>query len=165
VGLALSLERAGVPTVAVHTDVFARLVNATTLAQGMPTARQAYVPQPLVGRTAAQLKAYVEGVDPVAKRPFMQGVIEGLSTPLNDKDVKGVTFERSTPRLLEPDTEDNLRQLFLSSNWTDFHPIVLPTEERVAAMLRGTSHKPDEVVGWHLPRSAKPGSSPSRRSR
>ena len=26
-------------------------------------------------------------------------------------------------------------------------PIVLPTEERVAAMLKGTSHAPDEVVG------------------
>ena len=25
-------------------------------------------------------------------------------------------------------------------------PIILPTEERVAAMLKGTSRKPDEVV-------------------
>lgn len=30
---------------------------------------------------------------------------------------------------------------------TDFMPIVLPTEERVAEMLKGTSHKPDEMVG------------------
>ena len=119
----------------------------------MPTARQAFVPQPLVGRTATQLRAYVEGTDPVSKRPFMQELIEGLTQPLNDNDVKGVSFERSTPRLLPADTEDNLRQLFIDNNWTDFHPIVLPTEERVAAMLKGTSHKPDEVVGRLAPTS------------
>ena len=146
-GLSLSLERAGVPTVAVHTDVFARLAKATALANGMPTARQAFVPQPLVGRTAAQLRAYVEGVDPVSRRPFMQEVIEGLSRPLDEKDLKGVTFERSTPRLVTPDTEENLQQLFIDNKWTDFLPVTLPTEERVARMLKGTSHKPDEVVG------------------
>lgn len=152
-GLALSLERAGVPTVAVHTDVFARLVKATALAQGMPTARQAYVPQPLVGRTATQLRGYVEGTDPVSKRPFMQEVIEGLTRPLDDRDVKGVSFERSTPRLLEPDTEENLQKLFVQNQWSDFLPVVMPTEERVAAMLKGTSHKPDEVVGRLAPTS------------
>ena len=50
------------------------------------------------------------------------------------------------PRLLKPDTEDNLRRLFKDREWTDFNPIILPTEERVTAMLTGTSHKPDEVV-------------------
>ena len=83
---------------AVHTDPFARLSRATALANGMPTARQAFVPQPLVGRTAPQLRAYVEGMDPVSKRPFMQELLEGLTRPLDDKDLKGSSFERSTPR-------------------------------------------------------------------
>jgi len=135
------------PTVAVHTDKFARLVTATLLANGMPTARQAYVPQPVVGRTAAQLRAYVEGTDPVSRRPFMQEVIEGLCRPLDDKDLKGVSFERSTPRLLAPDSEENLQKLFIDNSWTDFLPVTLPTEERVDRMLKGTSHAPDEVVG------------------
>jgi len=119
----------------------------------MPTQRQAYVPQPLVGRTAEQLKGYIYGTDPVNQRPFMQEIVEGLTKPLNDNDVKGVSFERSTPRLLPADSEDNLRQLFIDNNWTDFHPIVLPTEARVAAMLKGTSHKPDETVGRLSPTS------------
>ena len=51
------------------------------------------------------------------------------------------------PRLLDADTEENLHRLFSESRWTDFAPVVLPTEERVAAMLAGTSHAPDEVVG------------------
>src|ERR1700723_3684917 len=51
--------------------------------------------------------------------------------------------------LIGPDSEDNLQQLFLDNNWTDKLPIVLPTRERVDAMLKGTSRAPDEIVG-HL---------------
>jgi hypothetical protein len=143
----VGLEQDGVPSVAVHTHVFKRLCDATALAMGMPRLRQAYVPQPVVDRSAAHLRAYIEGQDPISKRPFMQGVLEGLTSPLEDADLQGLTFERTTPRLADPDTEDNLRRQFQDNNWTDGLPIVLPTEERVAAMLRGTSHPPDEIVG------------------
>jgi len=142
----MALEEGGVPTVAVHTDVFARLARSVARVNGMPTTRQAFVPQPVVGRSPGDLRGYIEGVDPVNGRPFMQEVIEGLTRPLDD-DLTGVSFDRSTPRLLEPDTEDNLQRIFVESNWTDFLPVVLPTEERVEAMLAGTSHAPDEVVG------------------
>ena len=112
-GFALALEQDGIPTIPVSTHVFARLARATCLAAGMPTLRNAYVPQPVVGRTPSELRAYIEGADPVSKRPFMQEVIEGLTSALADEDLKGATFERTTPRLLEPDTPDNLRQLIL----------------------------------------------------
>ncbi len=143
----MSLEEAGVPTVAVHTNVFARLARSVARVNGMPTTRQAFVPQPVVGRSATELRDYIAGDDPVNGRPFAQELIEGLTSPLGGEDVKGLSFDRSTPRTLEPDTEENLHRLFLESNWTDFLPIVLPTEQRVEAMLAGTSHAPDEVVG------------------
>jgi hypothetical protein len=57
----------------------------------------------------------------------------------------------ATPRLVEPDTEENLQQLFLDNNWTDKLPIVLPTEKRVVQMLAHTSRKPQEVVGRMQP--------------
>src|SRR6201985_2800852 len=60
-------------------------------------------------------------------------------------------FDRTAPRLVEPDTEDNLQQQFLDNKWTDGLPIVLPTEKRVKAMLAGTSRKPDEIVGRMQP--------------
>jgi hypothetical protein len=135
----------------VHTHVFARLARSVARANGMPTTRQAFVPQPVVGRSSDELRAYVDGEDPVNGGPFMQHVIEGLTNPLHDEDLNGVSFDRSAPRLLEPDTEDNLRQLFIEENWTDFLPIVLPTEERVEAMLKGTSRAPDEIVGRMRP--------------
>jgi hypothetical protein len=145
------LEVAGVPTVAVHTHVFARLVRSTARANGMPTLRQTFVPQPIVGRTAAELRAYIEGLDPISKRPFIQEVLTGLTGELTAEDQAGASFERSTPRLLDPGSEDDLRTIFEEQRWTDYLPIVLPTEERVAAMLAGTSRKPDEVVGRMRP--------------
>jgi hypothetical protein len=114
---------------------------------GMPTLRQAYTPHPVVDRSAADLRAYIDGTDPVSGRPFMQEVLEGLTGALDEADIQGLSFERTTPRLLEADTEDNLHRLFDENRWTDCLPIVLPTEERVEAMLKGTSHPSDEIVG------------------
>ena len=61
------------------------------------------MPQPLVGRSVEQLRAYLEGLDPTTGRPFLQEVIEGLTGPLTDGDLKGATFERSTPHEWQPD--------------------------------------------------------------
>ncbi len=133
----------------VHTHTFERLSRAAALANGTPTQRQAFVPQPVVGRTPAELRAYIEGADPISNQPFMQEVIEGLAEPLNDNDLEKLQYERSTPRLVEPDSEENLHQLFIDNHWTDYQPIILPTEARVEAMLAGTSHAPDKTVG-HL---------------
>jgi hypothetical protein len=141
------LEENGVPSIAVHTHVFNRVAKSTARLRGIPTLRQAFVPQPVVGRTPGELRGYIEGADQISGRPFMQEVIEGLTRPLDEADLTGATFERTTPRLLPPDNEENLRKLFVENRWTDFMPIVLPTEERVAAMLNGTSQKPDKVVG------------------
>ena len=145
--MAAALEQDGVPTVAVHTHVFARLARATALANGMPRMRQIFVPQPVVDRTSDQLRGYIEGNDPISGRPFVQEVIEGLTKPLDEKDLQGLSFERTTPRLLELDTAENLHRLFAENYWTDFLPIVLPTEERVERMLKGTKQPPDKVVG------------------
>jgi hypothetical protein len=114
---------------------------------GMPRLRQAYVPQPVVDRSPADLRAYIDGADRISGRPFMQEVLEGLTAPLDEEDLQGVSFDRTTPRLLEPDTEDQLQRLFEQNCWTDFLPVTLPTEARVEAMLAGTTHPADAVVG------------------
>jgi hypothetical protein len=141
----------GVPTVAIHTRPFAPAVRSVLRVNGMPRSRMAFVPQPVMGKTPTQLRAYVDGNDQITGRPFMQEVIEGLTRPLDAEDLRSASFERTTPRLIESDTEENLHDLFLERNWTDKLPIILPTEERVAAMLTHTSHQPDEVVGHMRP--------------
>jgi len=140
-----------VPAIAVHTDIFERATKSVARVNGTPGMRQTYVPQPIMGKTPQQLRAYIDGPDMVTGRPFMQEVIPGLTEPLNDDDLKGMSFERSTPRFCEPDTEENLHRLFMENHWTDYLPIILPTEERVEEMLRHTSHKRDEIVGHMRP--------------
>src|SRR5258706_6060258 len=125
----------GVPTVAMHTAKFDRVVRSVASVNGMPGLRQVFVPQPIMGKSARELRAYVDGQDPITGRQVMQEVVEGLTRPLAGEDAGAVEFDRSTPRLVEPDTEENLHRLFLERHWTDMLPIVLPTDERVAAML------------------------------
>ena len=151
----MALETAGVPTISVHAPIFDGVAKSVARANGMPTLRQAFVPQTIMGRSPAELRAFLERNDPVSNRPLMQEVIGGLTGALTEEDLKGVSFERATPRLLEPDTEEHLRELFIKNRWTDYLPIVLPTEERVAQMLTGTSHPPDEVVGRLRPTSGR----------
>ena len=137
----------GVPTIAMHTDKFDRVVESVAKVNGMPGLRQVFVPQPIMGKTAQQLRAYVDGTDPITGMPVMQEVVEGLTQPIDERHLGAIEFDRSTPRLVAPDTAENLEQLFLDNHWTDGLPIVLPTEERVAAMLAGTKRQPEEVVG------------------
>ena len=139
------------PAVAVHADVFSRLVDSVVRVSGMPRARRAYVPTPVMGKVPHELRSYIEGVDPVHGRPFMAEVVDALTRHVDPADLRGVELDRSTPRLVEPDTEENLRRLFEENRWTDYLPIVLPTEERVEAMLAGTSRDREEIVGSMRP--------------
>jgi hypothetical protein len=114
---------------------------------GMPVRYVAF-PFPIAGQPKSVHKSYIEGKDLLSGKPMMQAITDALTKPLTDEEKKkgmpaGAVVE---PRLLKPGTEDNLQRLFKEKEWTDFNPIILPTEERVAAMLKGTSRKPDEVV-------------------
>ena len=73
-----------VPTVALHTDKFDRVVASVTKMAGLPQAARAFVPQPVMGKTAAELKAYVHGKDPITGRPLMQEIVEALTGALDD---------------------------------------------------------------------------------
>jgi hypothetical protein len=114
---------------------------------GMPIRYVAF-PFPVAGQPRSVHKSYVEGKDLLSGKPMMQAIVDALTRPLTDEEKKtgapsGAVLE---PRLLKPDTETNLRRLFKDREWTDFNPIILPTEAEVAAMLKGTSREPNEVV-------------------
>ena len=130
-------------------------MKASTLQQGIPYLRHAFVPQPVMGRSPEQLRAYVDGPDDITGRPFMGEVIAALTRAPSADETRAHAFDRSTPRFVEPDSEENLHQLFVENRWTDMLPIILPTEERVEAMLKGTSRSPDTVVGHMRPTSTR----------
>lgn len=148
---AITLEtKYGVPTVAVHTEKFDRVVRSVVKMAGLPQAPLVFVPQPVMGKTADQLRAYVEGIDPVRGSPVMQEIVEGLTRPL------APMIDRSAPtppreRVVSAESEEALHALYLQRKWTDCLPIVLPTEARVEAMLAGTRRARDEVIGRMQP--------------
>jgi len=136
-----------VPAVGIIIDALHDLVRDKAVEDGMPALRLAFTPTPVGGKTPVELAAYVAGDDPVSKRPLMPEIVGHLTRPLSDEERKTGQFTRTRKRLIGPDTAENLQQYFDDRFWTDQLPIVLPTEERVAEMLRHTRHRPDEIVG------------------
>ena len=114
---------------------------------GMPI-RYVAVPFPFTGQPRAVDVGYVSGKDMLTGQPLMTAVVNALTTPLTaEEKISGAPPEEAVePKLLPPDSEKNLRRLFEDKGWTDYNWINLPTEKRVAEMLKGTSHKPDEVI-------------------
>lgn len=148
---AITLEtKYGVPTVAIHTEKFDKVVRSVTKMGGLPQAPLVFVPQPVMGKSAEELRQYIDGNDPITDKPVMREIIEALTVGLGS-GTGDLGADHSTPRFVEADTDDNLQAVFLRNNWTDKLPIVLPTESRVADMLAATSRKPDEVVGRMQP--------------
>jgi len=149
---AITLETAyGVPTVAVHTETFERVVKSVTRMAGLPQAPLVFVPQPVMGKSARELRAYVDGADPVTGEPVMKEIVEALTRALPVRDA-GIPAPRiSEKRFVPPTTRARLHELFLDRDWTDKLPIVLPTLERVEEMLAATSRGRDEIVGRMQP--------------
>ena len=147
---ARSLERLNIPTVGGAGANIVRYAIGYDFeyTNGMPI-RYVGFPFPVAGQPKSVHHKYIfEGKDVLSGKPMMQAIIDALTLPLTDREkYSGKPPEaKPEPRLLAPDTEDNLQQLFKDRDWTDYNPIILPTEERVAAMLKGTSQKPDRVV-------------------
>lgn len=151
VGHCLTVEKLGVPTVPVVTVCFQELVKTIAYKKAMPNQRFVFVPHPISGRTALECRKYLECNDPIAGKPIVEEIVSGLTKPLTHEEKKTGFIERSASRLVEPNTAENLQGLFVENGLTDGLPIVLPTEDKVADMLKGTSHRPDETVATMRP--------------
>ena len=141
----------GFPTAPMVTIAFKSLALTNAAQRGMPHERICFTPHPVWGKSDTEMYAYLEGSDPVSGKPLMREVIAALTQPLTADESKTGTV---TPDVGPPsfiDTSENLQQYYLDNGMTDFMHIQLPTQEKVDAMLKGTSHHPDEVVGKMAP--------------
>ncbi len=141
------MEDAGIPTAPMATAHFANYMARDSKIHGMAL-RFSFPPHPTAWVSRETHHKYVEGEDPITGQPLMQELIDALTKPLTEEEKQPKPLKRPRrPRLLESDTEDNLRRSFITNGWTDGLPIILPTEERVAEMLTGTDHDAQEVIG------------------
>jgi len=122
------------------------------LNNGVP--QQRWIAVPRIGTAAELVETYYSKL------------IKALTDPLTAKEKeKGLYSPPAPPRILFEGTldesQDFLGQTTLVENcrmcpiakYTDGLPVIIPTEEKVAAMLTGTSHKATETIGqaWASP--------------
>ncbi len=137
----------GVPAIPMCTKAYTELANLTAARDGMPHLRQVFTPHPVGGKTDAELAAYLVNPDPVSGIQIMKEIVDDLTRPLTADETKtGLQAMPAGPATFGPDTFDNLQEIFMNNGMTDYMPIIIPTEEKVEAMLKATSHKPDEVL-------------------
>ncbi len=120
----------------------------------MPGIRIQYFRGPVWAKTHEQLKKQiVEGDNPITGRPVMQELVEKLTKPLTVEEKKTGELKRDMGPATYTGTPAELQELFLEKRYTDFLPVILPTEELVNEMLASTSHDPDEQLGRMNPGS------------
>ncbi len=91
-----------------------------------------YPPKNITGRQMAEV---------------MENIVKALIQPLNETEKKTGTYRPPKPqRIALTGSLSEVQEYFCNKGWTDGLPIIPPTEERVAQMLKGTSHAPNEVV-------------------
>ena len=85
-------------------------------------------------------------------------VLDALTRPLNKEEQSKGTWAPKEPRILFEGTLEDAEQFYKQtiqiprllgapfSKYGDGLPLVVPTEERVEKMLKGTSHPADEVI-------------------
>jgi hypothetical protein len=141
-----TIEGMGVPTVALVTDAFKDQCQSLIYESGYPTQRLYFTPMPITGTTEEYCRSVILGTDPVTKKPLWDEIVNGLTID-NPDDQKPGSIATVRPATYGPDTEANIRQLLEDKKYTDYLPVFLPIASAVNDMLKGTSHKRDEVIG------------------
>jgi hypothetical protein len=145
------LEKAGIPTVLIDFEDQLNMVKQTALRSGIPNVRYVHASRTLPGP---------QDVD-----TWMDKIMDALTVPLTDKEKESGTWvPTSDDRIIFEGTMDEAEEFFHQTEmvphpvnapiarFTDGLPVRIPTEERVAEMLKGTSHKPDEIVTYQSDR-------------
>ncbi|MFC1900725.1 hypothetical protein ACFLYN_03930 [Chloroflexota bacterium] len=140
------LEKDGIPTVLIDLEDQHEMVKEEALASGVPKVR--FIP---ASRT-------LPGPEDV--KEWMEPMLEMLTKPLTEEEKEEGMHTPPTERIIFEGTIIEAEKFFRKTSYvpepldapisvyTDGLPVVIPTEERVKEMLKGTSHKPDEVITY-----------------
>jgi len=140
------MEKMGVPAIPMCTVAYKEISHLTAARDGMPHLREVFTPHPVGGKTAAELAAYIVNPDPASGIQIMKELVDDLTRPLSPDEMKSGVEPIAAGAATFTDTADDLQEIFMTNGMTDYMPIIIPTEEKVEAMLKGTSHSPDEVL-------------------
>jgi len=141
------IEELGIPVVSIVQDYFLEDAKASGQAYGLESPALAVTPEVFTTLTAEQTREAAERL--------IEDVVRGLTSPRPEP--RGEVVRKVTPHgpedgvlafggadLLECLQKMNDR--FLEWGWSDGFPLIPPTEEAVAGMLKGTRRAPDDTV-------------------
>ncbi len=146
------LEKAGIPTVVVDLEDQWQMVEQEALVNGVPKIRYMHASRTIPGP---------EDVD-----RFIDEMFDALTRPLTEEEKESGTYSPPQQRIIFEGTLDEAQDFYQQTKWiglpveapiavySDGFPIIIPTEEKVAEMLTGTSHEPDEVITYQADRTA-----------
>jgi hypothetical protein len=135
---AVEMERRGVPTVTVFSTAFADAARKQGAGRGMANLPLARIPHPM---HTAQHDVVIERAD---------AVIDTLAERLTQR--ADAVAETDATETFAGSNEADDQELFFGRGWTDGLPVVIPTAEKVAAMVAASGRDAADKVGPIPPR-------------
>jgi hypothetical protein len=135
---AVELERRGIPTVTVFSTAFAGAARKQAAGRGMANLPLARIPHPM---HTAQRNVVAERADAV-----VDTLVERLM-----RRPDAVIESGATASLAGTNRVDD-QELFFDHGWTDGLPVVIPTVEKIAAMVAASGRDAADRVGPIPPR-------------
>jgi hypothetical protein len=113
----------------------------------MPGLRVLATPIACESTVQADIDAGVDGA--------MKDIIAALTRPLTAEEKAPQIKVDTPPKIVFKGGFRDVNNFFYKKGWTDGLPVVLPTEEAVAEMMKGTDLPADHVVAKMIPRMGK----------
>jgi hypothetical protein len=128
------LEKSGKPGMVVIYDNLKGVADKTRLVSGCPV-RYSMVPNPPEKLNEKEFTAALDNI------------MKALTAPLTADEKKIGKYQPPKPQAVAlTGTLAEIQDHFYKEGWTDGLPIIPPTKEKVAQMLKATRHAPDEIV-------------------
>jgi hypothetical protein len=126
---------------------FVNDAHSAASGKGMPGLRVLAEPIACESTVAEDIESGVNGV--------MNDITAALTRPLTPEEKSPQPKVEKLPNVVFTGSNLEVNHFFYRNGWTDGLPILPPTEEAVAEMMKGTDLPPDHVVAKLIPRLGK----------
>lgn len=135
---AIAAESAGIPSVSIVCEGFDGQARATARGHGYDGLPLAVTVGHVDAQSAAEMIGHFVG-------RTVDDVVRGLTR--DEIEVDEGDDEPSALDVVASGTIDDIQAAFLERGWTDGHPVVPPTRDRIEAYLSGSGHDPWKTLG------------------
>jgi hypothetical protein len=138
------IEKKGIPSVSMITTPFTKDAQAAAELFGIPKVRKIVIPHPIANLSEKEVEERIKAVS--------GEIIQSLTLPLMEEEKEtGVLKARHDAEITFRGHLAEVQDYYAQSGMTDGLPVIPPTEDRLREMLKGTSHRADEVIGQMPP--------------